>query len=283
MTTDYQQARAALGDRLRELRLLGPEGRLTGAQLAARLGWQQSKISKLETGRQTATEDDLRAWARATGQPEAVDELRARLRAFESHIRSWRRQLATGHRPVQDAITAEHARTTTLRIWENSVMPGMLQTADYARNVFTRHAALMKSPRDTEAAVRARIQRQEGLYEAGRQYQIMIWEPVLYAVVCPHAVLAAQLDRLVSVIGLDTVELAVVPAAASLKIHPSNGFWIYDERLVVVEDWHAELWIEDTGSIDLYLRTWETLRDSAVYGADAHRLVVRARSTLGSP
>ncbi len=33
---------------------------------------------------------------------------------------------------------------------------------------------------------------------------------------------------------------------------PGNGFWVLDDRLVVVEDWHAELWLDDTSSIALY-------------------------------
>ncbi|SCD46316.1 helix-turn-helix domain-containing protein, partial [Streptomyces sp. PpalLS-921] len=146
MSTDFQTARDALGARLRELRLSGPGGRLTGPQLSERLGWPHSKIYKLENGRQTATAADLQAWAEATGQPDAVADLHSRLKGLESHVRSWRRQLATGHRPVQDAITAEHSRTTTLYIWENALIPGMVQTPDYARAVFTRHAQLMRLP-----------------------------------------------------------------------------------------------------------------------------------------
>ncbi|MEV6730123.1 MULTISPECIES: helix-turn-helix transcriptional regulator [unclassified Streptomyces] len=280
MSTDFQAARAALGARLRDLRVSAPGGRLTGTQLADRLGWPHSKIYKLENGRQTATAEDLKAWAEATGQPGAAGELHARLGGLESHIRSWRRQLASGHRVVQDAITAEHARTSNLRIWENCVVAGMLQTADYARAVFTRHAELMQSPRDTEDAVRARVRRQEALYDSDKRHLIMMWEGALHARVCPASVLAAQLDRLLSIIGLDTVELGVIPFTAPLKIHPGNGFWIYDERLVIVEDWHAELWIDDAGGVATYLRVWNTLRESAVYGADAQRVIGEARRAL---
>ncbi|MEU6577583.1 helix-turn-helix transcriptional regulator [Streptomyces sp. NPDC046805] len=282
MSTDYQQAREALGLSLRELRLTAPGGRLTGELLAERLGsnWTKSKVSKLENGRQTATADELQAWAEATGHPEARDGLLAQLRSFESHIRSWRRQLASGHRPVQEAITAEHDRTRVLTIWENVLVPGMLQTADYARHVLTRHANLMQSPRDTEDAVRTRIRRQEGLYEPGRKYRILIWEGAIHSLVCPPSVLAAQLDRLASVIGLDTLELGIVPFTASLEIYPGNGFWIYDERRVVVEDWHAELWLDDTDSIATYLRVWNMLRKSAVYGTDAQNLITRVQRSV---
>ncbi|MEU3255826.1 DUF6879 family protein [Streptomyces sp. NPDC006997] len=50
----------------------------------------------------------------------------------------------------------------------------------------------------------------------------------------------------------------------------------------VGENWHAELWIDDEAGVDTYLRTWKTLRESAVYGADAHHLISAARRTLRS-
>ncbi|SEB60649.1 Helix-turn-helix domain-containing protein [Streptomyces sp. PAN_FS17] len=110
MSTDYQQAREALGRRLKELRLSAPGGRLTGTQLAQRLGWPHSKVYKLEGGRQTALPEDLQAWATAVGHADTAEELVARLKGFESHIRSWGRQLRAGHRPVQDIWNVAHLR-----------------------------------------------------------------------------------------------------------------------------------------------------------------------------
>jgi len=280
VSTDYQQAREGLGVRLRELRLTASDGRLTGTALARKLGWPNSKVSKLELGKQTAAPEDLQQWAEACGQPAAYDELRARLAGFESHIRSWRRQLTSGHKSVQDAAAAEHERTQVLTMWENCLIPGMLQIPDYARHVFVRHAELMRSPRDTEDAVRSRIQRQEMLYQRGRKYRIMMWEGALRSLVCPPSVLATQLHHLAGVIGLDTVELGIIPFSASLKIWPGNSFWVYDERLVIVEDWHAEVWLDDADSVATYLRVWQTLNESAVYGADAHNVINAARRAL---
>ncbi|WP_020122479.1 helix-turn-helix transcriptional regulator [Streptomyces canus] len=280
MTTDYQQAREALGVRLRELRLSAPDGRLTGSALARQLGWPQPKVSKLENGRQTATPDDLRAWAEGTGQPDAYDELLARLRGFESHIRSWRRQLASGHKPVQDTHLSAHADASVFRGWESSMVFGILQTPDYARSIFTRYAELQQSPRDTEGAVRSRVKRQEALYDPTKRFHLILWEAALRALVCPPSVLAAQLDRLSGAVGLDTVELGIIPFSASLKIPPATAFWVYDDARVIVETWHSELWIEDELSVNTYLRTWNTLRESAVYGSDAHRLISAARRDL---
>ncbi|WP_432021296.1 helix-turn-helix domain-containing protein [Streptomyces sp. 1222.5] len=282
MSTDFQQAREALGARLRELRLSARGGRLTGTQLAQHLGWPHSKVYKLEGGRQTATSDDLRAWADAVGHPDAFEELDARLKGFESHIRSWRRQLAAGHRPVQDSWNVEVSRTRVIRAWEESVIPGMLQTADYARAIFLRYANLHGTTRDTDEAVRSRLRRQEWLYEAGHRFCALVWEAALHALVCSPSVLAAQLDRLAGVVGMDTVELGVIPLGASLKVPTANAFWVLDDRLVITEDWHAELWLDDADSIATYLRVWNVLRESAVFGADAQNVIHRARHALNT-
>ncbi|MEV0035131.1 helix-turn-helix transcriptional regulator [Streptomyces sp. NPDC050804] len=283
MSTDYQQAREALGVRLRELRLSAPGGRLTGSQLAERYGWNKSKVSRLENGRQTPAPDDLRRWAEATGRPEAYDELLARLRGFESHIRSWRRQLASGHKAVQDTHLSAHADASVFRGWESSMIFGILQTPDYARSIFTRYAELQRSPRDTEEAVRSRMKRQGALYDSSKRFHLILWEAALRALICPPSVLAAQLDRLAGAVGLDTVELGIIPLSASLKVPPATAFWIYDDRQVVVENWHAELWIDDETSVDTYLRTWKTLRESAAYGVDARNLINAARRALNLP
>ncbi|MFE4911906.1 helix-turn-helix domain-containing protein [Streptomyces sp. NPDC056652] len=280
MSTDYQQARVALGARLRELRFTCPGGRLTGQQLAQRLGWQGSKVSKLENGRQTATPEDLRAWADATGQPGVYAELAARLAGFESHIRSWRRALANGFKPLHEGLSAEIDRTSEMWIWEESVIPGLLQTPEYARHVVQRYSELLGGASDVEAAVRSRAQRQEWLYRPGRKLHVLMWEAALRSLICPPSVLVAQLDRLTGMIGMDTVELGVIPFTSSVKIVPANGFWVLDDRLVVAEDWHAEMWLDDADNIALYSKVWATLRESAVYGADAQNIINAARREL---
>jgi transcriptional regulator with XRE-family HTH domain len=66
VTTGFQTAREALGERLRELRTeAGPDGE----DIAAKLGWQPSKVSQLQNGKQTPTREDLTAWAQAIGRP----------------------------------------------------------------------------------------------------------------------------------------------------------------------------------------------------------------------
>jgi transcriptional regulator with XRE-family HTH domain len=281
VTTDYQRGRAILGARLRELRV---EAGLTGIELAERCGWakSKSKVSKLETGRQTPTPEDLDAWAAAVGSPETASELKARLRGIEHYYRSWPRQLASGHRARQDEAVAETGKTSVIRGFESARIPGLFQTAPYARAVFTWGAEFAQSPRDTDEAVRTRMRRQEALYEPGHRFRFTIWEAALHTLVCPPEVMLGQLDRLAGLIGLDTVELGIVPLDVPLRRSPAHGFWIYDDRLVIVENINAEMWLEDAESITLYVRAWNWLAEAAVYGSAAHRLIVRAHGALAS-
>ncbi|GGR54791.1 helix-turn-helix domain-containing protein [Streptomyces roseolus] len=110
--TDFQSGREALGARLRELRA---EAGLNGKELAQRLGWAASKVSRLQAGKQTPSADDLEAWAHAVGRPGVVVELKARLAGLETTYRSWGRQLVAGHRARQEQGIAETAATTLTR------------------------------------------------------------------------------------------------------------------------------------------------------------------------
>ncbi|MGG8409943.1 helix-turn-helix domain-containing protein [Streptomyces sp. 12297] len=277
MSTDYQQARIALGARLRELRT---EAGMTVRGLASACGWAPSKVSKLENAKQTATGADLDAWAAGVGQPEAAAELRGRLAGLESTYRSWRRQLAGGHRAVQDAIGAQHERTTVFRAYSGSVVPGVFQTPEYARSILGRYAELHGVVRDVEAGVASRLRRQEGLYQPGRRYRVLIGEAALHTRICSPMVLADQLDRLMSVNGLSTVELGVIPLTADVRIAAGDDFWIHDERLVIAESWHAEMWLDAAEDVALYATVWEALAAGAVTGRVAHRLIARARASL---
>ncbi|WP_406013767.1 helix-turn-helix transcriptional regulator [Streptomyces sp. NBC_00984] len=246
--SDYQASRTALGARLRELRV---ECGLTGKSLASRLGWPASKVSKIETGKQSPTGNDLRAWTDALHVPETMGELTGRLRSLETHYAAWRRQLAAGVRARQEAWQVTENAAGTVWNFESAVIPGLLQTAEYARHMFIRTTALHRTVQDIDAGVNARMQRQQALYTPGRMFHFMVWEPALRMLLCPRDVMAGQLDRLAGVFGMSTVHLAVVPLGAALTVVPTHGFWIFDEQLVMVETIGAELRLTDAAETGL--------------------------------
>lgn len=277
--TNYQTARNALGARLRELRT---ETRATGRQLATSLRWPQSKVSKLELGRQTPTRDDLTAWALGVGRPEVEGELHQRLRILESHYASWKRQLAAGNRARQEAHGADEANSAEILSFQTGVVPGLLQTADFARCMFERVADLYGSPRDIEQGVDARMRRQELLFDPAHSFHLVITESALRFRICPPAVMAGQLDRLASAVGLSAYRFGIVPFTAELPMTPFHGFYVFDQKLVKVETAAAGLRIVDSSEIAIYLRLWDRFAELAEYGPKAHQLIAQARAALPS-
>ncbi|MFE7269843.1 helix-turn-helix domain-containing protein [Streptomyces sp. NPDC057623] len=279
MSTDYQTAREALGARLRELRT---EAGLEGKDLAARAGWQTSKVSRLQNGKQTPSAADLTAWAQGCGRPDVEAELqglRAGLEMKQRH-RSWRRQLAGGHRGRQEIAVRQTQATKAIRGLEVSRIPGLFQTPEYARVIFEANAEFRGIPPTTEAAVEARMRRQEALYDPEKTFMFLVCEAALYHRSCPADVMAEQLDRLYNLVGQRRIELGILPFGAQLRRTAPHGFWIYDRRLVIVETISEELWLTGEDDIQLYERAWVWLSESAEYGTSARRLVGRARASL---
>jgi transcriptional regulator with XRE-family HTH domain len=278
--TEVHRGREGFGNRLRALRL---DAGLTGRGLADRLGWAASKVSRLEHGRQTASADDIAAWVMACGgAAEIQDDLLADLRSLRVQYATWRRQFRPGLAGRQRVGVALQAASTRVRAFEPAMVPGMLQTPDYARHIFVDNAAFHGGPQDIDAAVRARMQRQEYLYDPGKHFRFLVTEAALRYLVCPPATLRAQLDRLVVLSGLDTVELAVLPFEARLPKSPGYNFWIHDNRLVLVETVTAELSLRDPEDIELYARLFELFWDVSARGDDAIALITTLVQQLRS-
>lgn len=275
--TTYQKAREALGLRLRELRL-DVRPRLTGARLAADCGWDRTKISKIENGRTTPTVEDIEAWTQACGQPQLAGELAARLRTLESYYVEHRRLFRAGLAPRQREWLQFEDETATVRNFETTFIPGLLQTEPYARH---RLAAGRKaaSPADLDDAVAARMQRQQVLYRPGKAFVFLLTEAVLrYGMAAPD-VMAGQLDRLSSALSLPTVRIGVIPFGRELPVAPKHGFHLLD-RAVLVELFTSTVTLTERGEIEEYAAIFAKLSDVAEYGRDARAIIDRVMRDL---
>jgi transcriptional regulator with XRE-family HTH domain len=275
--SSFQRAREALGLRLRELRR---DSRLTGRQLAAAQGWHPSKVSKIEGGKQTPSEDDISAWARACGQPELTGELIASLRTLEGQYVEFRRMFRTGQRAMQGAIAEIESETGLLRNFESVFVPGLLQTPEYARCRLAEQLEEIGAADDVDEAVAARMHRQQALYRTGRRFHFVITEAVLRYRLCPPEVLAGQLDRLVSLSTLTTIRFGVIPFETQLPVAPVHGFYVYDERMVQVEHLTAELKLTQPSEIATYITFFGQLAEAARYGSEARVVITRALADL---
>lgn len=255
---------------------------LSGKELAERLGWAASKVSRLENGKQTATAADVREWAESLGVPDvAQDELVDDLHSLRVEYASWRQQLRNGLAPRQRVGRLLDEGTTTLCALQTALMPGLLQTPDYARAVF-RLLATLHGPRDVEAAVHERLRRQDLLYQPGRDFRFLVTEAALRARLCPPGVHRAQLDRLLVLAGLESVRLAVLPWTAELPKATTHSFDLFGDRLVLVETINAELAIREPDDIAVYARLFELYWEASLQGEQASALITRIALELPS-
>jgi transcriptional regulator with XRE-family HTH domain len=277
---EFERRRAALGARLRDLRI---RTGTTGRDLADILGrpWTQSKISKMETGAQTPTDDEITAWCRALAVPDDVRaELLTDLAELRVHQAAWRSQLRRGHRARQDEIGSIEQATTRVRCVEMLAIPGLLQTAEYARAVFTTQARLHGAGADIDEAVRARLERQRVLYEPGRSFEFILAESAFAHPVCGPDVLRGQLDRIVAAVGTPGVRLGVLPARHRLPVTVMHGWAILDERLVLADHMTAELRITDPDQVATYHRITDLLWSVAAEGDAARAVLARIAAQL---
>jgi transcriptional regulator with XRE-family HTH domain len=270
--SDFQREREALGQWLAQLRR---DADLQGKELAGLLSWHASKVSRIELGKQTASKDDVTAWARAVGKPEAAGELTARVTALETHYVSHRRMLTQGHTALQRVWAANEDATTNLRVFESGLVPGLLQTADYARYVFRAMAELKQLLDDADTAVAARMERQRVLYEPAKRFHFVVTSGALRARTCPAEVMRGQLDRLMVATTMERVRLGIIPDETQLRVPPMHGFWILDERLVQTEVFAADLNLTDESEIGLHIEAFNRFASSAVYAAAARAVLAK--------
>jgi len=254
---------------------------LTGEQLAEALGWGEktgrTKVSKIENGKQVPSQEDIRAWAQAVGYPEQAAELLELLADVQTVHTRWRRRLRGGHVAILEDIDRRTREAKRIRNAEVVLIPGLLQTAGYARSIITSISAAYGT-RDIDAAVQARMNRQAVLYDQSKVFEFVITEAALRLLPCPPQVMAGQLDRLMSM-DLPNVTLGIVPFGAELQVMPFNSFLLLDDSLTI-ETWAGK---DDEPAGDesaVHQRIFDLLMGEAVREEDARQLIAAAAAAL---
>lgn len=276
MSASVEQARKALGARLREIR---KDADLTARAFALLAGWHYTKVSKAENGVRIPSQGDIRDWCRICNAEDQVMDLVAAARNVETSYAEWRRQLRAGMRRSQAARLPVYERTKLFRLYEPALIPGVFQTAQYAAAVIGSFLEFTQAATDLNEAVAARMEWQKIIY-ADHEFRVILEEQALRTRVGRPEVVTGQLDRLLAVMSLPSVDLSIIPTGAERKVMPSGGFLIFDDEMVQAETVSAELTITPPQEIALYARRFALLRTSAVTGRDARHLIQRALSDM---
>ncbi|MFI6952207.1 helix-turn-helix domain-containing protein [Nocardia sp. NPDC050408] len=275
MTSSVQEAREALGKRLREIRR---RAGMSGRELARLEGWHESKVSKYEYARLHVSDIVVRAYCRHCDASDQLEDLLATLHNIDSAYGEWRQLLGTGMKRRQQQTMKVESQATFIRNWESAVVSGLLQTADYATAIMRNVIAFYQIPDDLDEAVSKRMERQRVLYQKGKRFHILMAEQSLYTTFGNDQVMIGQLDRLYSVIGMPRVTLGIVPNTAEGLVVVDN-FFMFDNRMVKVEGHTAGITITQPRDISLYGRAFDILARQSATGEAARTLIRKAIET----
>ncbi|MEV0291142.1 helix-turn-helix transcriptional regulator [Kribbella sp. NPDC050820] len=280
-SSSAQSARQALADRLRDLRL---DAGLSARALATAAGWHEAKTSKIEHGKQQPSEADLRTWCTVCAASELLPELIAELRSVDSMWLDWRRAERTGLRHLNASVRDLYERTRQYRSYCQTMVPGLLQTADYTTAVLTSIRDRRRVAIDDIAATLAeRLDRQRILTRGGHTFAFVLEEAALRYQVGGPVVLAGQLRQLLDAMQLASVSLGVIPADVDRSSRwPVEDFYIFDNAQANVELVSGFLTITQPREIAMYAETFTALGKLAVYGSAARALIKAAVADLST-
>ena len=269
-----------LGTRLKDLR---KDAGLSGRALAAATGQHFTRVSKIEHGVQTPSDQDIHAWCLACGATDQIPDIIAAARAAESAYRELRRQARSGMKRVLGPHTVTlYERTGLFRIYEHNVIPGLFQTAEYAAAMLSFWIGFLDAPNDLDAAVAARMERQHVIYQRDKRFDVILEEQALRTWFGTAETQAGQLDRLLAIMSLPGVTLGIIPMMAERKAVGSAGFWIFDNSLAALETPTASIEVARPQEIEMYVRMFGHLKSAARYGQAARALITNTMAELSN-
>ncbi|MCB5911282.1 helix-turn-helix domain-containing protein [Streptomyces pinistramenti] len=269
--------RRRLGQELRRLREL--KG-LTAEEVAERLLVSQSKISRLENGRRSISQRDVRdlCGVYEVDDHRIVESLMQM--AKDSRQQGWWH--AFGDIPYSVYIGLE-TEAASLRVYESLLVPGLLQTPNYAEAVIP--GAVPELAADQlEKRIQVRLRRQERVND--REKPLRLWvvldESALRRVVGSHLIMREQLEHLVEVSHLPHVTVQVLPYDTGAHAGMSGTFSILefddaaDSSVVYIEGVTSDLYLEKTNDVNKYTIMYEHLRAQALSAEQSREFIAVA-------
>ncbi|MFD7707756.1 helix-turn-helix domain-containing protein [Streptomyces sp. NPDC059785] len=257
--------RRRLGQELRRLR---ENKGMTAEEVADRLLVSQSKISRLENGRRSISQRDVRdlCGVYEVEDQRVVDSLMQM--AKDSRQQGWWHSF--GDIPYSVYIGLE-TDAASLRVYDPQVVPGLLQTRSYAEALIT-GALPEAAPGDIDKRVQVRMRRQERITEADNPLRLwaVLDEAPLRRLVGNRSLMREQLEHLVEQSQLPHVTVQVIPF--EMGAHPGlNGQYAIlefadtaDSSVVYIEGVTSDLYLEKANDVQQYSVMYEHLRAQAM-------------------
>jgi transcriptional regulator with XRE-family HTH domain len=274
-----------------ELRRLRERSRLTGDEVAQRLGWSGSKVSRIELHRTGVKPADLLKLLDLyqVGEPHRGELLALARESSEK----WRPEIFTENLTEEiSRLIVEEAEAKLMLNWEPQIVPGLLQTADYARAVISGVQSIFGlPPGDIESRVKARLARQHVLErDDPLTLSVVMDESVLHRKYGSRATMNAQLMHLAQASWLPNVSVRILPLAGEHPIGTGSFTYmqfaqVHDVPLpdaVILEHLVNNYRIEDEESTYKYRTTFEHLAGKASSPARSRDIITHTAARLWS-
>ena len=256
------------------LRALRQEKGLTVEQVAGRLLCSPSKVSRMETGHRGATARDIRDLCDLYHVNDKALRDRMTQLAAEGKQSGWWQPYELDFATYVGLETA----AVSLSYYMSSIVPGILQTPEYARAM---HLAGFQNYTDERINehVEVRMRRQGRLNEEPPLgLSVVLDEAVLHRAVGGPAVMAAQLNRLVKVSKLPHIEIQIITYEAGAHPAMESNFNILQfdlptSSVVYVEGLVGWIYLDRPQDLDRYWQVFERLRTIALKPKDSIRLI----------
>lgn len=283
MTTGPTVRRRRLGTELRKLR------ESTGFKLeevAGQLGVAPSTLSRIETGKAPTKSAYLNQMLEMYGVVEQGQRQVLIDMAREGHRKGWWAAYEDVLPSGFDIYVGLEAEAVAVRGYEISVLPGMLQTPDYARavlrEVLPRHGA-----EQIDRLVDLRMERQRRLYD---DPPLEVWaildEAVIRRPIGGRQVMRAQLDRLLEMESRPSITVQVLPFDCGAHAGHTGPFSILDfpdrtdSEIAYVESVAGILYLEKDRDVRARAEAFDRLRASALAPAASVELIAQAAQEL---
>ncbi|MEV0209396.1 helix-turn-helix transcriptional regulator [Streptomyces sp. NPDC050788] len=261
-----------------ELRSLRTSAGLTSGEAARLVGWHQSKVSRIETGASGVKPADVRllldAYAVADAQLRELLMVLAGSDDGNGRHHWWHAYRGVLPPTYRDFISLE-SQASAMSTLETSVVPGLLQTPEYATAV-TRAAVGGLDDDRLDALVEVRLARQDVLRsDPPLELSAVLDEAVLHREVGGPDVMARQLERLVEAAQLPQVRLQVLPFAAGAHVGVTGPFVIFsfastsDLDVVVLDHLTSSLYLERKEDLQAYTEAFNALHYHALSPEDS--------------
>ncbi|MGC5344130.1 helix-turn-helix domain-containing protein [Streptomyces sp. DT24] len=288
-TTGSTVPRRQLGRHLRDLR---NQARITVRAAAKHLEWSEPKIWRIETGQTSLRSLDVEAMCRVYGAPGELTQALMGL-AKETKGRGWWHSYGDVIPEGFDLYIGLEEAAQQLSWYESELVPGLLQTADYARTLIQADNPGVDDE-EIQRRVHVRIQRQTLLTRAtaAPKVDVALNEAVLRRPVGGDKVMVNQLERLVHLNNLDNVSIRVVPFSAGLHAGIMSGPFVTmrfpstgdgrntEPPTVYVEGFTGALYLDKPNEIERYDVAFTSIRGSALDEAGSTSLLKQAAREL---